>query len=123
MGNGGYIGITVALIVTLITMAIALTFSSANFLGRFDTQVLELKSLSRGVAEGCLEYARLKISLGAYNGNETISISGYNCDILPIESSPTTRIIKSRATIQDKTTNLKLTINYPNLTNVSMEEY
>ena len=118
----GYIGILVAVIVTLITMAIALTFSSSNFLGRFDTQYLETKDIGRSVAMGCLEYAKSKLSLGAYNGNETINVGSYQCNILPVESGAGIKIIKSTATVQNKTTNLKLTVNNATLNTISLEE-
>lgn len=121
--SGGYIAVISAIIVTAIVLSVALVFSSSNFLGRFDTLFLEEKDIARGVAEGCLEYARLKLAQSpSYAGNESKNIGPYSCNILAIESAPGQKIIKSTATVQDRVSNLKLIVNDSALKLISFEE-
>ncbi|KKU93982.1 MAG: hypothetical protein UY26_C0003G0132 [Candidatus Jorgensenbacteria bacterium GW2011_GWA1_48_13] len=120
-GRQGYIAIISAVITTAIVIVIALVFSSSNYLGRFDTSALEMKVVSKKVAQGCLEHAKLKMKLGSYSGNEDVSIGTYTCTVLPIETSGSNKIIKSKATVDNKTTNLRLTID-SSLNTVSLEE-
>ena len=120
--QAGYIAVISAVIVTVIVIVIALVFSSANFLGRFDTSGLEMKNIGKEVAQGCLEHAKLKLKLGAYSGNEIISVGDYNCTILPIETSGSNKIVKASSTVDNRTTNLKLTVNSSTLETVSLEE-
>lgn len=118
----GYIAVISAIITTAIVIVIALVFSSSNFLGRFDTQGLELKDLSKGIALGCLEYAKLQLRLGNYSGNETVNIGEFSCKILPIEESEGKKIIKSTANVNNRITNLKLTADGSSLETISLEE-
>ena len=120
----GYIAIISAIIITAILTVIALVFSSSNFLGRFDTQNAETKSVSRELARGCLEYARLQLSLnGSYAGGELRTIASSTCYILPIQTQGQNKVIQATSTVSSKNTNIKLTINATTLETVSEEEY
>lgn len=119
----GYVAVISAIIITAVVFMIALVFSSSNFSGRFDSQSLEIKDVSRKVAEGCLEYARLKLAEGAYGGNEIRTIGGYNCYIAPIENISSQYIIKATSTISGKESRLKLTVHEATLKTISFEEY
>lgn len=118
----GYIAVISAIIITTVVIMTALVFSSGNFLGRFDTLGFETKDAARKVAEGCLEQAKLKLALGPYAGSETIRVGSETCEILPIETAGTNKIVKARATVFERTVNLKLTIDSVTLENVSLEE-
>jgi len=120
--NQGYIAVVSAIIITSIVIVIALVFSSSNFLGRFDSQGLEMKEISRGVARGCLEYAKLKLAQGSYGGNELKTIGNYSCRILPIESDSNSYIIKATSTVGNKETKLKLKVSNSDLRTISLEE-
>lgn len=120
--RAGYLAIISSVIVTAIVMTIALVFSSSNFFGRFDTQNIEFKSLSRAAAEACLEYAKLKLAEGAYGGNETVAVGNYTCQILAIETNGSQKIIKTKSEIQKGNTNLKLTVDSQTLKTISLEE-
>ncbi|MCP6719805.1 MAG: hypothetical protein KJI72_00560 [Patescibacteria group bacterium] len=120
--EGGYVAVVSAIIITAIVMIIAIIFSNSNFLGRFDSQALEMKDISRKVGEGCLEYARLQIATGPYNGDETVSVGSYSCRVLPIETISNQIIIKSTASVSNRTTNLRLTIDDYTLETVLLEE-
>src|SRR3989344_9672934 len=118
----GYIAIISAVIVTAIVVVISLVFSSSNFLSRFDAQSIELKSVGREAAEGCLEYAKLKLAGGAYGGNGTVVVGPDTCQILPIEQAGANTVIKVTSKISERTTNLKLVVSSTTLKNVSLEE-
>ncbi|MEK7464748.1 MAG: hypothetical protein AAB617_03145 [Patescibacteria group bacterium] len=124
LGRRGYIAIISAIIITAILTVIALVFSSSNFLGRFDTENAEMKSISREVARGCLEYARLQISLNSsYAGGELKAIASSSCYILPIQTQGPNKIIQATSTVSNKNTNVRLTINGTTLKTISEEEY
>ncbi len=118
----GHIAVISAVIITTILLVVSLVFSTSSFLGRFDTQVLEMKSITRTVAEGCFEHARLMLALGAYSGGETVTVSEYSCEVLPIESQAGETVIKTTSAIQNHTTNLKYTLNTYSLKIISVEE-
>jgi hypothetical protein len=120
--NQGYIAVISAVIISSIVIVIALVFSSSNFLGRFDSQNVEMKEVGEGVAKGCLEYARLKLAQGAYSGNELKSIGDYTCRILPIETASGEYIIKATSTVSNKETKLKLRISSVDFQTISLEE-
>lgn len=118
----GYIAVISAIIITAIITVIALVFSSSNFMGRFDTLKIETKDVSRKVAEGCLEYAKLKLAGGSYGGNETVAVGDYSCQILAITTQGQNTIIRSQTTINNETTKLLFTVLTSNLATVSLEE-
>lgn len=118
----GYIATISAIIITGIILAVSLVVSASSFLGRFDSSGLETKDISKEVALGCLEVAKLKLKLGEYSGNETIGVGDYFCDILGIETSGNMKIIKSSATVDTRTTNLELTVDGTTLQTTSLKE-
>jgi hypothetical protein len=103
-------------------MTVALMFSNSNFLGRFDTLGLEQKDISKEAAQGCLEYARLKLKMGPYAGNETIAVGSSTCTILGVQTSGNNFIIQTSANEGGRTTNLELTVVSSTLATVSLVE-
>ena len=121
--TGGYIAITVSIILSVVVMAIAIAFGSANLLTRADFLDFNNKQLSFSIARSCLNYALLRLAeTPTYTGNATIDISDRQCAILPIETSGSNKIIKVKAQISGATTNFRLTVNGSSLATVSLEE-
>lgn len=120
--NGGYIALISAIIMTVILILISIVTSQSSFLGRFDSQVLELKDKSYNLANGCLNHARLKLAQGSYGGNETVTIGTDSCTIDPISTILGNTVITSKATVGNTTTKLKLTVDSLTLGIVSLEE-
>lgn len=120
--RGGYVAVVSAVVVTAIVLMTALVFSSANFLGRFDTQNLEAKDMAREVAEGCLAHARLKLAQGSYSGGEVKTVGNYTCTILPVLTVGNEKIIKATATVGGQTANLSLTVDAATLEATSRSE-
>lgn len=115
----------VSMIATIGILLISLAVSSSAFFGRFDTLGMESKNIARGAAMGCLEYARLQISLNSsYAGGETRSVGGYTCQILPVENPEAgQKILKTSGIFNNRASNLKLTIAIPGNSFISLEEF
>ena len=120
--NGGYIALISAVIMTVILTLVSITASHGSFLGRFDSQVLELKDRSYSLARGCLDHAKLKLAQGSYLGDEIITIGADSCSIYPISTESGNTIITSKASIENINTKLKLTVDSLTLRIVSLEE-
>ncbi|MEE8131820.1 MAG: hypothetical protein V3T98_02130 [Candidatus Paceibacterota bacterium] len=118
----GYLAITTSIVLTLVVILVALALGTRVFLARFDTENFEAKKLSYFLSQSCLETALLNLAVGSYSGNETIDIGSEQCLVLPIESSSSNIIIKSQASINEKTTNLELVVDNYNLETISIEE-
>lgn len=118
----GYLAVTTSIVLTLIVILVALALGVRVLLSRFDTENFEAKKISYFLSRSCLDVALLKLSAGSYAGNEIITIGDKQCEILPIETAPSEITIKSQATINNKTTNLKLIVDSYNLSTISLEE-
>lgn len=119
----GYIAVISAVIITAIVMVIALVFSSSNFLGRFDSQTLEMKDMARSAAQGCLEYARLQLAINPnYAGSETRSVGGYFCSLLSISLQNNLYLIEASSTVGKGSVKLKLLADKNTLKTVSLQE-
>lgn len=109
--NNGFIAITLAIILTVVILAIAIVFSSGNILGRFDSSALELRNIAENVALSCLEYGKLKLAADlSYGGNENLTMGSYSCTILPVEIASSSRIVKSTANVGGVIANIKITV-------------
>jgi len=115
----------VSIIATIGILLISLVVSNSTFLGRLDTLGIESKNIAREVAGGCLEYARLELSRNSgYAGNETRNIGSYSCQILPIETPDSNqKVIKTKAVVNNRVSNLKLTVAMPGAVFASFEEF
>ncbi|MEN9582422.1 MAG: hypothetical protein RL641_376 [Candidatus Parcubacteria bacterium] len=120
--NTGFVAVITAIVVTLIITLIAMVTSTTSYLGRVDTTRIESKSMSRQIAEACLEHARVKLAVGVYTGNEAIAIDSYQCTLDPIIVSGANKILTSKATVDNKTTKLELTILATTLETVTFKE-
>lgn len=121
--NEGYVAIISAVILTVVILTVAVSFSSSNFLARFDGGSFESKEDARAAAEGCLEYALLKLSANdAYAGNESVTIASSSCTLRPIITASGQKRIEAYAASNNKTTNLEFIVNENTLETVSLRE-
>jgi len=120
----GFFGITLAVIVTVIILAVSVSFSNSNILGRFDSNFFEDKSIAFRVAQGCLEYARLKLAENSsYTGNETVGIGSYSCTINQITEISSQKSIPVTATVRNQTSNLRMYVDVLTLKFAGLEEF
>mgnify|MGYP001558748722 FL=1 len=120
----GYIAITSAIIISLLLMAITFALNFSSFFGRFNVFDSQTKEISQALAEACAEKALLNLAQNSsYAGNETITVKTPDtCDILTIETNGSQKTIKTTATFQKTTTNIKVMVNMPGPQLVSWEE-
>ena len=114
---------TSAIIISILIMTIVFAINLIGYFGRSNVLTSELKDVSFSLAEGCAEKALLKYAEdNAYAGNENITIGARQCNILPIETSGSDRIIKTKAIVESTTSNIKVVFNGSEMTIVSWEE-
>ncbi|MBI2406545.1 MAG: hypothetical protein HYV25_03110 [Candidatus Harrisonbacteria bacterium] len=121
--RAGYLAITVALILSLIILFVSVSLGANTLLARFNRVAYENKKVGGAAARSCGEIALLKLRGNPdYVGNETVYVGGYPCAILPIEIAGANKVIKTKATVAQTVTNLKLTVDANKLQQVSLEE-
>ena len=118
----GYIALITAVIISAIVMVVALLVSNSSFVGRFDTQSLEAKDLSRKVSEGCLEHARYALSGSSYTGDEFIIVGSSTCYIAPIIEFEGVISIRATATSTTHVTHLELRVDADTLETIDIQE-
>ena len=87
-----------------------------------DAAMTEAKRVSAHAAEGCLRHALLYLSDGSYEGGETIALSEYSCDILPILFGTSTITIRARSEVRGSRTNLEFVVDSYTLKRISFTE-
>lgn len=121
--NSGYIAVTTSIILSFLILLISTSLGFSTWFSRIGLLNSSYKATSYFLAESCLETARLKLALdSSYTGNENVMINTYQCSIKPITSPAGQKVITTQAKVNDATTNLKLTITYPQSQIVSWEE-
>lgn len=114
---------TSAIIISILIMAIVFAISLSGYFSRSNVLTSEFKDTGLALAEGCTEKALLKYAENtSYVGNENITIGGKQCSILPIETSGSNKIIKTKAIVESVTSNIKVTFVSADMTLVSWEE-
>lgn len=109
--DNGYVAIITAVIVSVILGVIVFTMSLGSFLGRENSLGLHLKEKSRGLAEACVETARLKIVQNPnYIGGENINVASDTCRIISVANLSGNSLISAQGSYQRIFTNLEATI-------------
>lgn len=124
MKKNAFIAITTSVVLSALILILTTSVGFTTWFSRFGALNSLFKETSFYVAQSCLEKAKLKIAQNsAYVGNETINVGSYSCFIYAIENPQAgQKVIKTRAQVSQDTTNLKLTVNHPQLTTISLEE-
>lgn len=122
--NQGFIAITTAIILSMLTLVIALSLGQSLLISRGNKLDYYLKRSTHFLAQTCLDTALLELSKNkSFVGNATTTLDvGQECGILPVETSGLNKIIKARAEINGIVTNLKLIVVTATLSTVSLEE-
>ena len=119
----GFLAITTAIILSLVLLTVALSMGSLGVLTRTRQSDTAVKSLTFTLARSCVDYALLKLVQNSnYAGNETRTIDNKNCTILPVETLGQNKIVKTQATIQNLTTNLRATVQISPFQLITLEE-
>jgi len=108
----GYIALISILIISAVLILIVSTVSQLG-IGRVSMAIERNQSLeSSYVVEACAEEALMKLAeSSSYSGDETITINGNNCQILPVENlGGESRRVKVSATLYNQTKRIKIEI-------------
>lgn len=109
--DNGYVAIITAVIMSVIIGIIVFTMSLGSFLGRENSLSFHLKEKSRGLAEACVETARLKIIQNPnYAGGENVSVASDTCRIISVANLNGNSLISAQGNYQKLFTNLEVTI-------------
>ncbi|HEY4498115.1 MAG TPA: hypothetical protein VJA63_00555 [Candidatus Paceibacterota bacterium] len=119
----GYIALTSAIITSVLIMIIVFAMSGAAILNRSDILDATHKERSLALAEACAEVALLKLAENPnYLGNEPLVIGEEQCQILPLETQGSDKIIKTEANAGGATSRIKVAARSQNLDINSWEE-
>ena len=122
--NNGYIALISVVIISLILVTIAFSLSQTGLMSRLLVLTSDAKERGVAAAEACADMARLKLTQNSsYAGNETIAVgSDDTCQILAIETTGSSKIIKTKAIVLQTVTNSKVTVNSSDLSILSWDE-
>jgi len=123
--RGGYIAAISLFLISGFVVVVIVALSLASFIGRGVTSRSEFKERSNGLAEACVELAKLKLSRNIdYPGGETFTVDGSDtCTIVSITASSTSaKLVKATALFRNSVTNLKVILRTSDLAVLSWEE-
>ena len=121
--ESGFIAIISVIIISAVLMAISFNLSYSGFFARSNVADGEFKQRSGGLAEACIENARIKIAAdAAYAGGETVAIGSESCTIMSVTTAGTIKTIKSTASVMGTTTNLQVAVDGQSLAIISWSE-
>ena len=121
--NNGFVALMSSIIISVILLLLIATTSLTGFYGRTNVSEYEFKEKSAALAEACVNYAILQLTIdGSYAGNESIPVGDAGCQIRPIAISGANKIIETQAIYQDSYTNLRVVANTATLSVVSYDE-
>ena len=118
--QGGFVALITAIILSAILLIITTTLNQTSFFTRSNLLDSEYKERSAGLAEACIDIARLKLANDPrYSGSEpSIPIGTNSCEIRPIVGNT----IETKAVYNSAVTNLRVVINPADISVVSWEE-
>ncbi len=109
--DSGYVAIITAIFVSIILGIIVFTMSLGSFLGRENSLSLHLKEKSRGLAEACVETARLKIAQSSsYVGGENVNVASDTCRIVSVANLSGNSLILAQGNYRNIFTDLEVII-------------
>ena len=121
--ESGFIALMSAIIVSAVILVVTVTLSYSSFFTRYNLLDSEFKDRSAALAEGCVDMALLKLAVDpSYSGNETVNIGSESCQIRPVLTSGSNKIIETQASFQNAFTNLRVTIDQNTFVVVSWAE-
>jgi len=109
----GFIALISAIITSAVLLIIAVALSLSSFYGRYNVLDTELKKMSVGLAEACVEQGLLMLATNTNNPATTTVevIKGKYCDLGPIPPSGNLRTFLTQASSSSYFTTLKISVN------------
>lgn len=111
----GYVALVAAILVSAIMLTMAFTLSFGSYVNLFGSVAAEYKERSRGLAEACLDVARLNLSSnGSYAGQEVVTVGSSTCQIGGISATSTGKIIPVYGSYNEASTTLQVIVSGTN---------
>ena len=105
----GFVALISAIIIASVLMIFVVGTGAGGFYTRFDVFGSEIKEISYGLAEACIQTAILKVSQdSSYSGDEVIPVGGESCNICQGSDSST---VIAQGIFDNSYTNLEADIN------------
>lgn len=112
--QGGYVALISAIVISILLVGITVTLSFTGFYSRFNVLDGEYKKVSGGLAEACVNVARLKIANDpAYTNSTAEEITletGKACTIVSVAGT-NPKTIRAQAIYQKAYTNIEAEVN------------
>jgi hypothetical protein len=111
----GFIALTSVIIINafLLVIFIGMFFSAAEQIERADSREFSITAL--GLANSCVEEALNEIKNNIdYSGSETINIGTDDCQIMSVDKTDTTRVVKALGSSNDYTKRVQVEVNIYN---------
>lgn len=121
--NEGFIALTATIIVAAVLLILAVSVASSGFQSRFSVFDGEVKEVSRGLAEACVQFAILEYAKdNSYTGNnhpKTVVFDpdptkSRECTIISVSGSAPALQIRTQAEFRSSFTNLEVVIDATN---------
>jgi hypothetical protein len=107
----GFIALTSVIIISAFfsILFIGMFFSATEQIERADDREFSVRAL--GLANSCAEQAlnNLKNDL-SYEGDETVTVGAYTCDILALDSTDMTKVIKTTGAVHGYTKRVQIEV-------------
>lgn len=113
--NGGFVALVSAVIISLVLLTLIVGTGERGFSSRFNILNSELKAMSSGLAEACVETAILKLAENdTYTINpatpEWIPVGDQGCEISSVDPSVNPIVINTHATSSPIVAHTKLEV-------------
>ena len=122
--ENGFIALMTAIVLSFILMITAVALNQTSFFARSEILDAEYKNRSSALAEACVDTALLKLAVNpGYAGPDPdIPVGSDTCDIRPVITTGSQKIIQTRAEFQEAATNLEVKVDASDLSVVSWNE-
>lgn len=123
-GDGGYIAIMSAIIISIVVAVIVFVISMGAFLARANISAGYYKEISSSLAKACVQVALSKLAAnGSYAGNETIGVASSTCRIISVTApGGQQNVISAQGMFESSFTDLRVTVNSNSLSVTNWEE-
>ncbi|TSC70246.1 MAG: putative endonuclease [Parcubacteria group bacterium Gr01-1014_46] len=121
--NRGFVALMSSIVISSILLVITVNTGQISFYNRFNILDSEMKEMSSGLADACLDIALLNFAQNSsYSGNTTVNVGENSCLIGSIVTNGTHKIFNTKGVFRNAHTNLKVIIDGTSLQVISAEE-
>jgi hypothetical protein len=121
--DSGFMALLSAIIISAVLLLSMVQIGSASFFTRSNILDYELKEKSLALAEGCMEVARLRLTIDpGYGGHETLGIGDSTCQVGAVATAAGKITVNVKADDDHHVTELEIVFNRADMAIISYEE-